>query len=87
MILDGVGHLIPFENPTLVANQAVGWLDTALADWRREDQWEREAWDKVGEREKAMLDQDWMFWMEKHYGRKASGSRSSKTLKSPDTKL
>ena len=87
VVLDGVGHLIPFENPALVANQAVGWLDTALADWREEDQWEREAWDKVGEREKAMLDQDWMFWMEKHYGRKASGSRSSKTLKLPDTKL
>ncbi|PSN68712.1 alpha/beta-hydrolase [Corynespora cassiicola Philippines] len=42
-VLEGVGHLVPFERPGLVAEEAAGWLTVEMERWKQEKRF----WDTI----------------------------------------
>lgn len=74
-VLDDVGHFMVFEKPTEVAVQASQWLKTTLEQWKRENQMNVQEWEGIASRERAMVDDKWMYWVKKQYGRPSTKSK------------
>ena len=65
VILDGIGHLVPMDAPTVCANHAAEWLDSEMKRWKEEEQvWED--WKTKPHRDKILLPEEWgekLGWM------------------------
>ena len=70
-VMDGAGHLMPMVEVMRVAEECVEWIERELTVW--DEQQESEGWGSVGEREKALVKDDWREWMLMN---EASGSKS-----------
>ncbi|EME42647.1 hypothetical protein DOTSEDRAFT_54951 [Dothistroma septosporum NZE10] len=84
VVLSGIGHFGPMEQPAKVAAVATEWLGNRLQEWKREDDTAAAEWDRVGSKEKAMIDDEWRQWIKKFYGRQA---RTSNTVSRDKARL
>lgn len=67
----GVGHFGPFEKPQAVAGVCDAWLQEQYSEWMREERLNKEEWNARGDcRDKATLDNEWMWWASETYGKK-----------------
>jgi pimeloyl-ACP methyl ester carboxylesterase len=67
VVLEGGGHYIVLEKPAAVAGETSRWVDARLAEWQEEDAAERKAWDRVPSKERARVDDAWLFWVKEYY--------------------
>ena len=75
-VLEGAGHLLPFEMPEQVSHHISSWIDARIEEWRCEDRTEQESWKQVGIKEKAMVDEEWKFWAKYYHEKKNGGERA-----------
>jgi hypothetical protein len=80
-VLEGGGHFIVFEKPVAVAAEASRWLKLVLDTWACEEQSEEEEWQRIALREKAMVDDRWLFWVKNHYGKRSSQAQQKSGAK------
>lgn len=58
-VVEGTGHLVAMEKPTVVANRAGEYIGQEMARWRREDEVHRKEWvEGVDDREKAVMSKE-----------------------------
>ncbi|KAL8392200.1 hypothetical protein RB595_002406 [Gaeumannomyces hyphopodioides] len=56
-VLEGVGHLVAMEKPTVCAEQAAAWIGLEIERWRKEEEELQIWWRKPGREKWAMDDQ------------------------------
>ncbi|QIW96551.1 hypothetical protein AMS68_002069 [Peltaster fructicola] len=72
VVLDKSGHFVPFEKPQAVAEVCNEWLQQQLPIWCEEERLNAQEWDRRGDaRDKATLDQEWMWWAKETYAKKS----------------
>ncbi|KAL8306009.1 hypothetical protein RB597_003361 [Gaeumannomyces tritici] len=54
-VVEGVGHLVPMERPTVCAEQAAAWIGREMERWRKEEE-DLQAWWRKPDREKWTID-------------------------------
>lgn len=59
IVMEGMGHLFPMEDPGKTASHAAEWISKEMVRWRRE-QAEYEAWTRLPMREKSTLSQEFI---------------------------
>lgn len=82
-VLEGAGHFAALEKPANVAETAARWLESQLDNWREETSAEAEAWYGLDAREKAMVSDDWRWWVKEWYARKPA--RDPKRMSEKDS--
>lgn len=59
IVLEGVGHLVPMEDVHASAEGAGMWFGKWIEEWRKEEEKFWQDWNKVQERDKAIVDEKW----------------------------
>ncbi|KAK4497664.1 hypothetical protein PRZ48_010317 [Zasmidium cellare] len=80
-VLDGAGHFAALEKPAKVAETASNWLSSQLQTWREEMATEAGDWHSLDSRQKAMVSDDWRWWVKEWYARKKPDDRRKPTEK------
>lgn len=76
-ILEKAGHFVPLEQPANVAEVAALWIDRHLEAWRQETSAQAKSWKSLNTREKAIVSDDWRWWVKEWYARRAKPLRES----------
>lgn len=59
-MLEGVGHLLPFEKPAECAERAARWINEELIEWKQAH-WERsKRWRRTSQQEKEKITEEWI---------------------------
>lgn len=61
-VLEGVGHLVAMDRPKECAEFAASWIGAEVKRWRAEEE-ELQSWWKKSLREKQLIDDEWMGWV------------------------
>ncbi|TLD11787.1 hypothetical protein PspLS_11680 [Pyricularia sp. CBS 133598] len=62
-VIEGFGHLVPFEKPKECAEKCAAWMKSELSRWRKEEQEELEVWWSKPGPEKCVLTDQVMTWL------------------------
>lgn len=73
-------HFVPFESPKEVSQVVQGWLQKELEVWSQEEEKEREIMSKIPVHERAMMDDDWRWWINNSFGKKKVGAKGTSKL-------
>lgn len=90
VLLEGVGHFAPFENPHSVAEATCQWLSTRIACWKIDQSEAAQTWASIGVKEKAMVEDDTQWWAKEWFSakpRKGSSKGVVSLATSPSSKL
>lgn len=79
-------HFVPFERPDAIAELAGQWFDEQQEEWHAIEAAERKYWEGVPQQQKAMMDGDWMHWVNKIWGKQVSAA-GKKRSPGPSSKL
>ncbi|TKA62326.1 hypothetical protein B0A49_05348 [Cryomyces minteri] len=60
VLFDGAGHLIPMEIVGQTADECLAWLGPKMARWREGEEAERRQWAAVPERERVVLEKEYI---------------------------
>lgn len=76
-VIQGTGHFGPLEQPKKVAEVSCRWINAQLEQWREEVLSESQKWNRLSTKEKAMVDDDWRWWVREWYARRPGSSRDT----------
>lgn len=62
-IVEGRGHLLPFEAVAACADIAAPWIEGELHKWKRDEIRIADGWDGKSSREKSIVSQEWLMNM------------------------
>ncbi|KAK4501077.1 hypothetical protein PRZ48_006883 [Zasmidium cellare] len=77
-VLSVGGHYVPLEHPKAVAEQLTSMLGESLMTWAKEEEDQKARWAKLDTRDKAMMDDEWIWWIGNYYGKQKKKSGPSK---------
>lgn len=85
-VVTGVGHLVAMERPREIGERAATFIRDEVDRWRQEEELYRKEWvEGVDDREKIMMDKDFLEWM-KSVGPEAN-RRKDGWMAGPNAKL
>ncbi|KAH9828877.1 toxin biosynthesis protein [Teratosphaeria destructans] len=80
--IEGGTHWAPFEKPAEVAGQMGIWLDQEIELWRVSEEAESQAWEGVPVEQRSMVDDDWVYWMDRLFRHKGAKDGTFKASRS-----
>lgn len=76
IVIDKTDHFFPFSQPALAAENMMIWLKESFDNWEAHEATAWKYWASKPDEEKRSLNNDWKFWMNKHFGARKAGLRS-----------
>lgn len=63
VVMKKAGHFVPFERPRDVAELMERFVAREMVRWRREEQELAREWRDRSQRDKVVVDEEWLYWM------------------------
>lgn len=70
VVIKEAGHFAALETPDKVAEATHQWMESQLQSWREDQAAQAETRSHLGAREKAMVSEDWRWWVREWYAQK-----------------
>ncbi|KAF2772947.1 hypothetical protein EJ03DRAFT_371411 [Teratosphaeria nubilosa] len=80
--IEGGTHWAPFEKPAEVAKKMGFWLDQEIELWRVSEEAESKAKEGVPVEQRSMVDDDWVYWMDRLFRNKGAKDGTFKASRS-----